>query len=103
MKKVLVIGASGFLGTALMQELPKQFEVIGTFFGEKKENLIELDMNNKAQLNSVLDSVCPEIIILAAAEADVDAYESNPEISLNQKKSAQQITVWCKKNSCFLV
>jgi dTDP-4-dehydrorhamnose reductase len=50
-----------------------------------------------------LVSVFPEIIILAAAEANVDVYESKPEISLNQKKSAQQIVDWCEKNNCFLV
>ncbi|MBU2100062.1 SDR family oxidoreductase [Candidatus Micrarchaeota archaeon] len=103
MKKVLVIGASGFLGTALMPSLKEKFDVIGTFFGEKKEGLIELDLNDSFKLDKVLNEVFPEIIILAAAETNVDAYESNPEISENQINSAQQITNWCDSNNSFLV
>ncbi|MFH1895493.1 MAG: SDR family oxidoreductase [archaeon] len=102
-KKVLVIGASGFLGTALMQELSKKFNVIGTFFGEKKQGLIELDLNNSVQLDSVLNSVFPELIVLAAAETDVDAYELKPEISRNQIISAKKIVEYCKEKNCFLV
>jgi len=103
LKKVLIIGASGFLGTALIKEFSEKFDVIGTSFPEKTNEFIQLDFNNSLQLNSVLDSVFPEIIVLAAAEANIDLYESKPEISFNQINSAKQLTDWTKKNNCFLV
>lgn len=76
--KVLLIGADSFLGTALLQQLSKKFDVTGTSFPEKKGNFIELDLGNPKELSQALSSAEFEIVILAAAESNVDLYESNP-------------------------
>ena len=103
MKKILVIGASGFLGKALIQELPKKFETIGTYNKNTVEGFVKLDINNPVELKKTLDTVSPEIVVLAAAEANVDAYETDASISAVQIHSAKIIAEWCKQNNALLV
>jgi len=102
-QKILVIGADGFLGKTLMKELLKQHDVIGTYYKEKINDFIELDLNNHLLLEKTLNGVSPEIIVLAAAETNIDLYETNNKISLNQISSANKIVKWCNKNNSLLV
>jgi len=93
--KILVVGASGQLGMALMEELPHFSElfseVVGTYcqgkdksHGKDKKNnppLIQLDLQNQAQVNSVILKLNPSIIINAAAMTHVDRCEEFPDLA----------------------
>ena len=102
-EKVLVIGASGFLGKALMWELPKKFEVVGTYNNNPVQGMVRMDLNNYLELKKALEKIFPEIVVLAAAEANVDAYESSAFISRKQVSSAETIVGWCKENKKKIV
>jgi|GEM_PF-76133 len=76
--KVLVIGAGGFLGEQIMQDLSKDFQVMGTYYPEKNRG-IYLDITDKKQVKKVLGKENPDIVILTAAKTDVEACEADPK------------------------
>lgn len=83
MKKILVIGASGFIGNYFFLELKKvlNFSVFGTYYSNKKEGLIYLDYTNSRELNKTLKYINPEIIIWAAGIKNIDNLESNHSLA----------------------
>jgi len=72
--KVMIAGATGLLGSALMREW-KDDEVSG--FG-----LDDLDIRKAGQVQQAVERTRPQWIVLAAAYTDVDGCESNPELAI---------------------
>ena len=68
MKKILVLGSTGQIGTALKNDLTKWCEV--TFF-----NRNDLDFANIEPLNTKLKDLKPDFIINSAAYTNVDHAE----------------------------
>ncbi len=85
MKKILITGASGLLGSGLIKTRPKDFELILVCY-EKRNNYkhpkvknLSLDITNK---NDVLEKVSkekPNVIIHAASLGNVDLCEKEKE------------------------
>ena len=71
-KDILIIGAAGLLGKALVAILSKSFRVYGT----KKD---ELDITQPETICLICEKIKPKIIVLAAAFTDVDKSEEQPE------------------------
>lgn len=76
-KKILVTGANGQLGYSIV-----------TFFKQKGINVIGtdrnvLDITNKVQVNQVIQSIKPDVIIHCAAYTAVDKAESDKENCYN--------------------
>ena len=78
MKKILVIGKDGMLGSELFERLSKNslYEVIGT-------TVEDLDICNKEKVIEFITKYSPEYIINCAAYTNVDACESNVELANN--------------------
>ena len=72
---VLVLGAGGQLGEAMVQRLPRRHEVVA--FGRE-----ELDITNASAARSAIGSVVPDIIINCAAYNAVDAADEEPTRAL---------------------
>ena len=72
---VLVIGANGQLGGALMRVLKTDFDVIGTYVVDEPDELVHLDITDNDEINKVLDEVKPNIVINTAALTHVDRCE----------------------------
>jgi dTDP-4-dehydrorhamnose reductase len=88
--KVLLTGASSYVGARLYLDLSKKFEVIGTYFGNNlSEDFIRLDTTNKKEIEKIIKDIKPEIIIHAAANANARWCEANPDLAvlLNQKST----------------
>ena len=69
--RVLILGASGILGQALMREW-KGDEFVGF-------NSRDVDIRDEERVRDAVRKVRPDWIVLAAAYTDVDGCESNPE------------------------
>jgi dTDP-4-dehydrorhamnose reductase len=71
--KVMILGATGLLGQALMREW-KGDELIGL-------SSRDVDIRDSAKVREVIEQEHPEWIVLAAAYTDVDGCESHPELA----------------------
>jgi dTDP-4-dehydrorhamnose reductase len=71
--KVMVLGASGLLGKALMRE----------WKGDELQGLSsrDLDIRDPAKVRQVVEASRPHWIILSAAYTNVDACESDPDLA----------------------
>ena len=75
MSRILVIGAKGMLGRDLVEVLrssSRNDEVVGWDFED-------IDIREEQRTIAKIESICPEIVINAAAFTDVDGCESNEE------------------------
>ena len=79
--RVGVTGASGMLGTALIDELANKHEVFATSRskGLEKDGVQWecFDLTNSKHLNKWLDNTTPDVVIHCAALVDVDRCEKN--------------------------
>lgn len=71
--KVLILGATGLLGKALMHEWSDD-ELVG--LGSR-----DVDIRDASRLNTVVASAHPDWIVLAAAYTDVDGCETNRDLA----------------------
>ena len=81
-KKILIIGASGFIGGKAFQSLSKMknFLVKGTYFSRKSENMEYLDVNDVDNVSNVFNTFKPNIILHPAYIPNVDYCEENKDI-----------------------
>ncbi|MDO8446175.1 MAG: SDR family oxidoreductase [Deltaproteobacteria bacterium] len=77
--KVIIIGASGQVGGAIMRLAPKDWETTGTYSGKPKPGLIHLDVSNRKEVFEVFEKVRPDVAILSAAFTNVDLCETDKE------------------------
>lgn len=67
MKKILVLGASGFIGRAICNKLGPDYEVFGTYYSNKVKldntMMVKLDISKDDMINNVLATVEPDIVI----------------------------------------
>lgn len=77
--RLLVIGASGQVGGALMRLAPTDWEVTGTYSGKQKSDLIHLDVSSREEVFQIFDKVRPDIAVLSAAFTNVDLCETDRE------------------------
>jgi dTDP-4-dehydrorhamnose reductase len=71
--KIMVLGASGLLGQALMREW-KEDEVIGL-------TSRDADIRDARAVSKLIETTLPRWIVLSAAYTDVDGCETNPELA----------------------
>ncbi|MEK6843472.1 MAG: SDR family oxidoreductase, partial [Candidatus Micrarchaeota archaeon] len=104
MEKILIIGASGQIGGACMQILAKDFDLVGTYFSNNKENMLKLDLTDKENLNLVMESTRPSIVILSSALTNVDFCETHPLEAKNMNEDAvKSVSDECNKLGAKLV
>jgi len=72
---VLVTGANGLLGSALVSQLAPHHDVLGL-------DLPELDITDRASVERAFECAAPDVVIHCAAYTDVDRAESEPDLAL---------------------
>lgn len=85
--KILLTGASSYVGARLYFDLQKKFEIIGTYKNTNlSEKFIHLDITNLEEITKIINKHTPDVIIHAAANANARWCEANPKaaIALNQ-------------------
>lgn len=74
--KIVVTGASGFIGRAFMQALSDQ-QVTGTCFAHPEPGLKQFDLRDRTRVRDFLTETAPEVVIHCAARPTVDWCEHN--------------------------
>lgn len=99
MKKILVTGANGQLGSEL-NVLSKSYSQFEWFFADRAN----LDLCDLENLAAKLTSINPQFIINCAAHTAVDKAESEFELAdvLNHQAVAI-MAKWCETNNCKLI
>ena len=82
-KKILLTGASGGLGKILRSNFEKDFTVVG-ITRKSYDKLIPCDLCDFSKVENVVSVIKPDIILHAAALADVDACQKNPAVAWEQ-------------------
>ena len=85
MKKLLVTGASGFLGWNLCQLATKTWEVYGTYFSQKvtipNVNTFKVDLRDYKAIAELFQTIKPDAVIHTAAASKPNFCQTNPEES----------------------
>ena len=104
MKKILVLGASGSLGSRIHQGIGNSY---GTFFSNSPVNLSNLYYLNVLNLNKfseLLEEIQPDVVINCIGITNVDDCEKSPEKSwIINCKSPVDIAEICKVNDIKFV
>jgi dTDP-4-dehydrorhamnose reductase len=104
MKKILITGAGGFLGTKLVKILSSYYKVVATDLN--KGGLLDCDITNKEQLRMVIKQEKPDVILHAAALPDVDFCETNKDlaykVNVNGTKNVADVCVENKIKLIFI-
>ncbi|SVB63336.1 uncharacterized protein METZ01_LOCUS216190, partial [marine metagenome] len=81
--KVLVLGASGLLGSSICKQLEKKdIQIISHGFKSHKVNL-NYNLLDKKQLEKLLTENNPDVVINLIALSDVDLCQNNPRLALD--------------------
>jgi dTDP-4-dehydrorhamnose reductase len=85
MKKLLITGASGFLGWHLCQITKQEWEVYGTYFSHSLEipgiKMLKVDLTDFQQLKQIFDAVQPAAVIHTAAISQPNFCQTHPDES----------------------
>jgi dTDP-4-dehydrorhamnose reductase len=85
MKKLLITGASGFLGWHLCQIAKQEWEVYGTYFSHSLEipgiKMLKVDLVDFQELKQIFDAVQPAAVIHTAAISQPNFCQTHPDES----------------------
>jgi len=107
-KRLLVMGASGLLGSKIMVQAGRKYKVSGSYNpqvdGKTAWRLEPVDIGSKDEVEALFKKVEPEIVILTAAMTNVDACERD-QSAANRVNSAGPTVVarTCKSANARLV
>ena len=84
MERILVVGASGLLGSRMMEILAPDYRVYGTYRGQRigSENMYELEVTKKSEVAAVIQKSRPDVVIDAHGLKSVDYCEIHPDEAL---------------------
>lgn len=106
-KRLLIIGARGFLGTFAVQEALSlgAYEVIrGDRTDAAAADSEQLDVTSAASVNSVFEKRRPDLVLLLAAMSDIDRCEALPkEAVAANTRGAEHVANACARNGSRLL
>lgn len=104
-RKVIITGASGLLGRALVAEFSKEsWDVLGLAFSRAKGDLRKVDLNDKEEVKKIFTEFEPAVIVHSAAQRSPDKVEKEFEAShkLNVQCSRTLAELAAEVNAAFI-
>ena len=108
--KILLTGASGLLGKALIEEAPNGIQIISLVraltSNSTQDNVTELivDLSDETELDKVFSLHKPDILIHAAAEGRVDVVQDNYQLGHKVNvEFTQKLAETCSKYSVHMI
>ena len=83
LKKILIIGASGFLGSYLFNNLKRCYQIIGTYYSKYNKHLSYLNISDKESVNNIF-KCNPDYIIHCAGMTRPDLCEVEKEKAMSE-------------------
>lgn len=104
MKKVLIIGASGTLGSVFLKKLKDNYHVRGTFNNNFAEKCSKLDIMDYRAVGEVFKEEKPHYVIHCAALANVDKCEAESGLAWGiNEVGTENIAQYARKFNAKLV
>ncbi|MCD4730072.1 MAG: SDR family oxidoreductase [Bacteroidales bacterium] len=108
MKKLLVTGASGLLGSNLAHMASDNFEVYATYNTNYVSisgcKCLKLDITNINDVSRIIEAIKPDLIVHCAANTDVDYCEKNHVEAWNQNvKGTANLAHAAEKSNAFMI
>jgi dTDP-4-dehydrorhamnose reductase len=88
--KILVLGASSYVGARIYFDLKRKYEVTGTYSSNKlSEKFVKLDITDREAVLKEVADIRPDVIVHSANNANARWCEANPEAAqlLNVKST----------------
>ncbi|MES2621293.1 MAG: NAD(P)-dependent oxidoreductase [Bacteroidota bacterium] len=107
MKRLLITGASGFLGYHLLRLASVNWEVYGITYSKnfycENTTAINCDIRNYIELGNFIDDIEPDAVIHTAAISDANFCEQNKELSyeVNVEATRNLAGICCDYNIPF--
>lgn len=79
--RILLTGASGLLGEALVRRFSKNHDVTGWCFSQTSQPFNQVDIRDPADVDSAFRTAAPNLVIHSAAARDPDWCETHPDES----------------------
>ena len=92
--RILITGASGYLGARLYQDLSKKFETYGTYHTSSLfPNLLKMELTKENEVHDVVSKVAPDIIVHAAAIPTAQRAKEDKQLTFDVNTSGTQRVV----------
>jgi len=82
-KRVLIIGVSSYIGSALASGLREDFDVVGTYYKSKIRidgvTAFELDAVDGNRIFEIVKMIAPDAVFFCPGQQDIDKVQSNVE------------------------
>ncbi|MBP9005697.1 MAG: SDR family oxidoreductase [Candidatus Marinimicrobia bacterium] len=108
MKKLVITGASGFLGGHIANLAVSRFQTLGLYstypFNLKGITTQRIELSSPSSIIVVLKRFKPAVVIHNAALANPDQCENQPDFARqNNVIATEHIANWCHKNNARLI
>ncbi|WP_372870348.1 dTDP-4-dehydrorhamnose reductase family protein [Shewanella sp.] len=90
MANIMVTGATGLLGRAVMKALSASHTVTGTGFSRAAEGILRLDLTDADSTAAAVAEIAPQVIVHCAAERRPDVSAQNPDAAKALNLSATE-------------
>ena len=108
MRKILITGSQGFLGSYIVRSFPERFEVIQAYrkriLAGAQGSLVQMDIERPDRVQSVFAEHRPDTVIHLAGIKDLPVCEKEPERTLRLNvEGTVNITAACLDHDAFLI